>query len=223
MQFGCTTFNILSSFVHQNFGFSFHTHKTFIDFSSFLRMFIFELCVMGTESYRRWLAMIFEGDGTPTSSLNSAEGFLNFTVSECDSSDEVPDVFTDRSVECKGKPISWNEFMLEKPLSSSVWHVENRFDLVRLFAGMVLILVVAVGKFVGYSSSLFDELDDCTDDSSVLRRDKCDSRSKPNEKSFRCGSNGGRGNPIASEVLLMACDKIGSWVLRKFWTVRDRR
>lgn len=145
---------------------------------------------------------------------------LNLTVSDWDSSDA--EVLMESKVECIGKPISWNEFMLEKPLSSSVWwHVENRFDFVRPFAGTPFnLLLTMLGKIVGSSSSLleFDELDDeWTDDSSVLRNDECESRSKPNKKSPRCGWKA-----LWSDELF-ACDKIGSWVWRKFWTVRDNR
>lgn len=200
-------------------------------FSSFSRIFILELEVMGAESYLRWFAAILAGGGigSPTSSFNStaSKGFLNLKVSECESSDDDPEVLTERRVECRGKPISWNEFMLENPLSSSVWwHVENLFDFVRPFAGMLVILLAAiVGKIVGSSSSLFefDEFDDeWTEDSSVLRSDKCDSRSKPNKKSFRWRSKDERGKPFASDDdAPFVCDKIGSWVLRKFWTVLE--
>lgn len=114
--------------------------------------------------------------------------------------------------------------MLEKPLSSSVWwQVENLFDFTKAFAGALFLLVAIIGKIVGSSSSLleFDEFDDeWTDDSSVLRNDKCDSRSKPNKKSFLCCSIVVRGNVAGSETHV-ACDNIGSWVLRKFWTVRE--
>lgn len=66
-----------------------------------------------------------------------------------------------------------------------------------------------VGNVIGSSSSLFEFDDECTEDSSVLRSDEFESRSKPNKKSLRCSDE------------LFACDKIGSWVLRKFCTVRE--
>lgn len=211
---------------------SFHTHKTFIVFSSFSRIFIFELWVIetGAESYRRWLIEDFVGDkiiGSPTSSFNSTAGFLTFIVSDCDSSEDVADVLMEIIVECKGNPISWKEFMLEKPLSSSVWwQVENLFDFVGPFEGMLIVLLVlAIGKIVDSSSSLFefDELEDeWTDDSSVLRNDKCDSRSKAKRNSVRCVSNVRCWKLIASDVPL-ACERIGSCVLRKFCTVLDKR
>lgn len=196
-------------------------------FSSFSRIFIFELWVMetGADSYLRWFTVVFVGGaiGKPTTSFSSAAGFLNFTVSEWDSSDDT-EVLTEIKVEWSGRPISWNEFMLEKPLSSSVWwQVENLLDFVRPLAGMFVVLLVAMlGNIVWSSSSLFEfeEFDDeWTDDSSVLRNDKCDSRSKPNKKSLRCCSKD-RWKVFASDVPF-ACDKIGSCVLRKFWTVLE--
>lgn len=207
-------------------GSHFYTHKTFMLFSSFSRIFIFWDIGTGAESYRRWLASaLIGGEGRPTSSFNSTAAFLNFTVSECDSSDDAVDVFTEMRVECNGRPMSWNEFMLEKPLSSSVWwHVENLF--LRTLTGMLADLLATTlgGKTDGSNSSSlfeFDELEDeWTDDSSVLRSDKCDSRSKPNKKSFRCWSNVVRGKLFGSDALL-ACDKIGSCVLRKFCTVLE--
>lgn len=181
----------------------------------------------GAESYRRWLIADFVGEtlGSPTSSLSSTEGFLTFMVSDCDSSEDVAEVLMEIMVECKGSPISWKEFMLENPLSSSVWwQVENRFDFVGPFEGMLMVLLAfAMGKIVGSSSSLWelDELDDeWTDDSSVLRNDKCDSRSKAKRNSVRCCSNVRCWKLIASDVPL-ACDRIGSCVLRKFWTVLE--
>lgn len=174
-----------------------HTHKTFMVFSSSSRIFIFEFwdIASGAESYLRWLmvGLIGGGLGSPTSSFSERGDLLIFIDSEFDSSDEVPEVLTEIMVDCsKGRPISWKEFMLEKPLSSSVWHVENRFDLMRTFgATLPLLFATFAGKIVGSSSSLweFEELDEeWTDDSSVLRSDECDSRLKPNKKSFRCCS-----------------------------------
>lgn len=198
------------------------THRTFMLFSSFSRIFIFELWVIatGAESYLRWFVGGFTGDGigSPTSSFSSTSTFFILTVSEWESSEDDADVLTEIRVEWRGKPISWNEFMLEKPLSSSVWwQVENLFF--KLFWGMLVALFVAIfGKIVGSSYSFeFEEFDDeWTDDSSVLRSERWDSRSKPKRRSPRCWK------PFVSDVPF-ACDRIGSWVLRKFWTVLDNR
>lgn len=178
------------------------THRTFMEFSSLSRSFNFGVVLdkSGVELNLRWL-MTFR--------------FFNFSLILSFLLSSPDDEFVDIMVELSGRPTSWNEFMLENPLSSSVWWHDEK---------ILLALFWFLNEIFGWtrsSSSLFEEFDDeCTEDSSVLRIEICDSWSKSNIISLLLCFK------LTVDVFTLVeivCDRIGSWVLRKLWTVRESR